>query len=187
MDIYGLDFLTACLFRSLFSCSVCWVPSPSCSLGGQRTSAASLHLLLKHRASLLEEQSHGAFSVYLIELSVIFQIKYACKRRQSHFLPAGFLKSPVGKSTYRVFGMNRKLSLMTGILESIAANAAVENVTVDGTNRIQFWARPRTISLWYWSKWKKRAIGCLKNGQVVGCKCIRWNKNIKVFILEVIN
>lgn len=76
--------------------------------------------------------------MYLIELSDIFRIKYAYKRRQSHFLPAGILKSPVGKSTYHVFRMNRKFSVMTGISESIAGSAAVENVTVDGTNRIQF-------------------------------------------------
>lgn len=147
--MYGLDFLTACLFRSLFSYSACWDPSPSSSPGGLRTSAASLHLLLKHRALLLEEWSYVAFSVYLIELSVIFQIQNAYKRKQCHFLPAGFLKSHVEKSTYHVFHMNRKLSVMTGISDSFAASAAVENVIVDGTNRVGFRARPCTIWLWY--------------------------------------
>lgn len=55
-----------------------------------------------------------------------------------HFLPAGFLKSHVGKSTYHVFHMNRKLSVMTGISESTAASAGVESVIVDGTNRVGF-------------------------------------------------
>jgi len=138
VDVYGLDLLTACLFMSLFGYSVCWDLSLSSSPGVLRISAALLHFLLKHRDSLLEERSHVAFSVHLVELSVIFQIQNAYKRKKCHFLPPGFLKSHVGKSAYHVFHMNRKLALMTGISESVAASAAVENVVVDDTNRVGF-------------------------------------------------
>lgn len=52
--------------------------------------------------------------------------------------PASFLKSHGGESTYCVFCMNRKPSVMTVIPESIAVSAAVEKVPVSGTNSITF-------------------------------------------------
>lgn len=60
--------------------------------------------------------------------------------KESHavFFPAAFLKSHVGESTYHVFCVNRKLYVMTGISESIAASAAVVNVILDGINRVGF-------------------------------------------------
>lgn len=143
---------------SISSHSVCWDLSLSSSVG-LRTSALSPHLL-KHKALLLDEQS-CYFSVYLVELLVIFQIQNAYKTKQCCFLPASFLKSHGGESMYCVFCMNRKPSVMTGIPESIAVSAAVEKVHVSGTNSITFWGKPHTFWLGYWSMGGK-AIRCLK-------------------------
>lgn len=133
VDIRGLDFLTACLFSYL----VFWNPSLSSS-PGLRTAASSFRPLLKHRPLLLGKWSYVTLSVYLVELSVIFPIQNACKRKQCHFLLAGFLKSHVGKNIYYVFHMNRKLSVMTAISASTAASPAVDNVIVNGKNRVGF-------------------------------------------------
>lgn len=121
-----------------------------------------------------KSQSYEAFSVYLAELSVIFQIQIACKRKQCTFLPAGFLKCHVGKSTYHVFHMKRKLSVMTGISECVAASAAVENVTVYGTNQGHFEQNHALTDFGIsWKRKKKKAIECLKNRQPFECKCIK--------------
>lgn len=141
-------FLTACLFRSLFIYLVCWDLSPSSSPGGLRTSAASVHLLLKHRALLLETWSYVAFSVCLVELSVIFSDTKCLQKKAMSFSP-WLSEMSRWEKNLPCISHEQKAFNNDSYFWVYCSHCSCWNVIVDGTNRAGFWARRCTIWLWY--------------------------------------